>query len=468
LCRLIDAVVDEWVKAPPKSGPGQPAYDPRVCIKVLLYGMATGVRSSRRLAQNCHESLPYLLLVRDDRPSYRCVCTARCECKALMEQIWIHLNTTAAECGMKHMGKIAIDSTKFRADASRDSTVRAKHMDKAISTFREILGEIEATDAKEDEEGSGLQTQTGVPLSRMRDVLRRVRSENPEKIVVSNGLRSRIEKGLETLESAKEAGLKQVSLSDPDARLMPIGSSRKIAMGYSLEAASDQGLLVVGQAHSGCTDNDRLPVVLAEAEKMETAPVRQVVADSGFYAGGLIHELLQRDDLEVVVPDSHTAGKMRKPQASQAEPQSDPIEFRRLEAQDAYVCPQGKLLKPEDRKTRGGQRFVTYVAQDSCLECPLASQCLKSTTAKRRNLTVGEFDERLKVYLARFEDPEFRRTYYSRGPGIETVFGFMRRVMLFDRWSVRGAEKVQAEASILKVAYQIRKIQSARTALTAA
>jgi transposase len=467
LCRFVDTVVDDFVKVPSKSGPGQPAYDPRVPVKVLLYGMATGVRSSRRLAQNCHESLPYLLLVRDDRPCYRTLCTARCECEQLMEQIWVRLSEVASECGMGHLGKVAIDSTKLRADASRDSVVRAKHMDSVICKFRQMIEEMKSTDATEDQEGSELQTQTGVPVSQMREVLRRIRRQDPESMEISERLRPRLEEGLRTLEAAKEAGLKQVSLSDPDARMMPIGSSRKIAMGYSLEAASDGGLLVVGQVHSGCTDNDRLVAVLSEAEKMETAPVSQVVADSGYYAGGLVNELLQRDGLEVVVPDSLTAGKMRKPDALKPEPEG-PIEFKRHESQDAYVCPMGKLLKPEDRQRRGGQLFVTYVAQGSCLECPLAARCLKSPTAKRRNLSVGEFDERLKAHLARFEDPEFRRAYHARGPNIETVFAHMRRVMGFDRWSVRGLKKVQAEASILKTAYQIRKIQSAKMALKAA
>jgi transposase len=61
LARLGDQVVDETVKPPKRpDGPGQPPFDPRLCLKVLVYGYATGMRSSRRLEQACQEKLAFL------------------------------------------------------------------------------------------------------------------------------------------------------------------------------------------------------------------------------------------------------------------------------------------------------------------------------------------------------------------------------------------------------------------------
>ena len=59
LARLVEQVVEAAVRpAVRPSGPGQPPFDPRLCVKVLVYGYATGIRSSRRLEQLCAESLP--------------------------------------------------------------------------------------------------------------------------------------------------------------------------------------------------------------------------------------------------------------------------------------------------------------------------------------------------------------------------------------------------------------------------
>ena len=60
-----------------RSQRGQPPDDPRLGVKVWVYGYATGLRSSRQLERQCRESLPYLFLTRRDAPSYRIRGTAR-------------------------------------------------------------------------------------------------------------------------------------------------------------------------------------------------------------------------------------------------------------------------------------------------------------------------------------------------------------------------------------------------------
>ena len=59
LARLVDQVVDEVVHPEVRPlGPGQPPYNPRLCLKVLVYGYAVGIRSSRRLEQLCDREPP--------------------------------------------------------------------------------------------------------------------------------------------------------------------------------------------------------------------------------------------------------------------------------------------------------------------------------------------------------------------------------------------------------------------------
>lgn len=101
LARLVEMVVNEAVPAPETAeGPGQPAFDPRLCIKVLIYGYSTGVRSSRQLEKHCHESLPYLLLTRGDSPSYRTLCSARIDFGELLEEAWTAIYAVASASGM--------------------------------------------------------------------------------------------------------------------------------------------------------------------------------------------------------------------------------------------------------------------------------------------------------------------------------------------------------------------------------
>src|ERR1051326_8453517 len=109
LARLVEQVVEASV-APPqrRRGPGQPAFDPRLSIKVLVYGYATGQRSSRQLERLCEESLPYLFLSRGDTPSYRTLCSVRVEQSALLEQVWVALFAVADGLGLKRLGQIVV------------------------------------------------------------------------------------------------------------------------------------------------------------------------------------------------------------------------------------------------------------------------------------------------------------------------------------------------------------------------
>ena len=69
LARLVEQVVEEFVvPAPRPPGKGNPPYDPRLCAKVLIYGYATGTRSSRQLERLCQENIAYLFLTRGDTP----------------------------------------------------------------------------------------------------------------------------------------------------------------------------------------------------------------------------------------------------------------------------------------------------------------------------------------------------------------------------------------------------------------
>jgi len=177
LARFIDEVVDQ-VPVPDKvkTGQGQPPYHPRLCLKVLLYAYATGVRSSRLVAQACRESLPYLYLTRGDHPSHTALNTFRREHSDLVEQAWVVLFTVADDLGLKRIGRITVDTMKLRANASRESVVEADEYEIVLQVLREILAEADAADEREDREGFG-GTQVGQPVEKvqMREVLRRAR-----------------------------------------------------------------------------------------------------------------------------------------------------------------------------------------------------------------------------------------------------------------------------------------------------
>jgi transposase len=454
LARFIDKVVDSLPYPKSPEGAGQPAYHPQMLAKVSLLAYSTGVHSSRRIEQNCNENLPYMLLARDDRPCFRTICSARVEYKEYFERAWLHMLAMGSANGVKVLGRIAIDSTKFKADCSGDLTISAQDYDALVARLHEHMEKAEKIDAQEEREGQSVQTGTGVPVRRVQmvNIVRSVGKPMVEGEVTSRML-ARIEASIETLEKAKTDGLKHVSLSDPDARMMPIGRSKKIGLGHMFEVAVDSGLLVAAGSTNACSDTGRLKGLVDEAKKNDPVKVTQVLADSGYYQGGQIVELLE-SGLEVIVPDATTAGEMRRPETESVEK----VEFTKIEGRNAYLCPEGKVLVYKGREESGGQTIKQYKAQKLCTGCPLASKCLSKEDVKYRTIRVQEHAAQIKPYLERFKDPEFRKLYYIRGPEVETVFAVAHTNMAFHRWSVRGEDNIASEAALLAAAYQVRKL----------
>ena len=113
LARLVEQVVEATITPPPRpAGQGQPPFDPRLPVKVLIYGYATGQRSSRQLERLCDESLPYLFLTRGDTPCYRVLCSVRVEQTDLIEQVWLGLFARRARVGDE---KPCISSDNWKA-----------------------------------------------------------------------------------------------------------------------------------------------------------------------------------------------------------------------------------------------------------------------------------------------------------------------------------------------------------------
>jgi hypothetical protein len=473
LARFVEMIVEECARPHQKSGgKGQPQYDPRLLMKVLVYGYATGVRSSRTMERLCHESLPYLFLTRGDAPSYRTLCSARLDYRSDLEDVWTAMFATASRAGIRRLGRVVLDSTKIRANASGESVVRREEYDAVLAEFARILGEAALADESEEEEGLAVQTTTGqiVERDQMRDILRRVRSglraakhgeEAPPPVStgVSIPMVDRIEQARGALEAAASTGLKHVSVTDPDARMMGEGCQKQIKECHSFEVGVDNELLVAGESTQVGQDNRRLEALVEAAMEQEPDGITAVDADSGYYSGESVGQLLEAG-LDTCIPDSNVARDLhtgRKAGTTRDSVRGNVPMTYDSEA-DCYRCPEGNALVQIGHRRDGGQFITIYRAREDCRCCRLASECLTQPKAKHKTLKVADRSEILEAARQRFSDPEHIARYRRRGPAVETVFAYMRAVLGYTRWLLRGKERVAAEATLFKVAYQARKV----------
>ena len=138
-------------QTPARSLAGRAAYDPAVLLGLLVYGYATGVRSSRRIERACAEDVAFRVICAQDVPDHATVARFRREHfadAAAVEDLFGQVLALAAAAGLGRLGLIALDGTKVAAAASKDAN-RAEAGLRELA--RQILAEAEAADAAEDE-----------------------------------------------------------------------------------------------------------------------------------------------------------------------------------------------------------------------------------------------------------------------------------------------------------------------------
>lgn len=103
-------------------------FHPAMMVKVLVYGYATGVFSSRKIAKKLHEDVAFRVLAADNFPKPRTLSDFRALHLQELAALFVQVVKLARECGLVKLGTIAVDGTKLRAKASKHKAMSYERM----------------------------------------------------------------------------------------------------------------------------------------------------------------------------------------------------------------------------------------------------------------------------------------------------------------------------------------------------
>ncbi|MGI0088692.1 MAG: transposase [Nitrosotalea sp.] len=270
------------------SGEGQRAYAPAMMLKLWFYAYTQGVTSSRQLERLTRENLAYRYLAGNLRPDHWTLNEFLRRHRMAVNTVFTQVVEFARAGGMGKLGVVAVDSTRVRANASRDrlDTVRRLRNQRA-----RLRREIRNWQQKAAGESSAERGEGGLGEGGMERLQRQLAS---------------LPRRLEELE---RSGRKQRSPVDPDSRMMR--SRDGFLLGYSGEiAVSEDHLIVAQRVTQAGNDNASLAPMVAEVERHCGAPPRVVLADAGYFAYEQLRRLRERG-VEALVPDSMLSQEMR-------------------------------------------------------------------------------------------------------------------------------------------------------------
>src|SRR5438876_3083560 len=167
---------------------GYPPYDPRLMVKLLIYGYATGVVSSRKLERASYRDVAARMLCAEQHPDYRSIARFRKRHLPALGELFVQALRLCKRARMVGLGVLAVDGTKLRANASRHKAMSYERMgrketqlEREIAALRAqvdaLLADAEATDAAEDAAFGSERRGDELPeeLQRREDRLARIR-----------------------------------------------------------------------------------------------------------------------------------------------------------------------------------------------------------------------------------------------------------------------------------------------------
>src|SRR5258707_9117945 len=137
------------------SGLGQPPFDPRMMVALLLHGYASGLYSSRRIARACRERNDFVMIVALDPPDFRTISDFRKRHLKALGELFLQVLKLCETAGLVKLGHVALDGTKIKANASKHKAMSYEGMKKREAELQaeaaRMLAAAQAADAQEDD-----------------------------------------------------------------------------------------------------------------------------------------------------------------------------------------------------------------------------------------------------------------------------------------------------------------------------
>ncbi len=263
---------------------GQPPYHPRMMTKILVYGYCVGVFSSRRIQKRLVEDVAFRVLAAGNQPDFRTISDFRkLHLKALEETVPADVTTDVRDGTMK-LGRVALDGSKVKANASKHKAMSYGRMDETKKRLRaevrKLLSQAEAADREEDKRYGRDRRGDELPEELQRRETRIAGSRSQRS---SGRARARTsqERG-EGSEEAKPTAKTQYNFTDPESRILK--GADGFVQGYNTQIAVEPAFqLIVGQRVTQAANDKQQLVPLVETIEQQSGQKPQgVVVDSGY------------------------------------------------------------------------------------------------------------------------------------------------------------------------------------------
>lgn len=437
--RFVDAFVEQlelpklgFVVAGVKTE-GRPAFNPKVFLKLYLYGYLNGLRSSRKLEKEAVRNVEVHWLLGSLMPNYHSIADFRKENPKALKSTFKLFVLFLKEADLITGEVVAIDGTKVRASNSKKNNYNAKKIERHLAYIEEktneYLAELDKNDIQEQPER----------VSQVREKIEKLKSNKIKYEVLGAAL--------------TESQEPQVSTTDPDARALLV-QGQVVEVSYNLQAAVDQKHNLVVATHTlNRNDRNAMSGIALEAQANLDKQNFTAILDKGYHNGRELETCHKAGIATIVAPptivNSNAHGTTAEYVVSN---------FLYQPESDTYTCPAGSTLKTtgtwhKKTRERDSYEFKKYRTPD-CATCAVKHLCTGRANGGRE-IERSQYAEAVEKNGLNYKNN--KELYRKRQEINEHIFGTIKRQWGYNHTNLRGLAKVNGEMALIMTVYNMRR-----------
>jgi len=388
---------------------GQPPFHPQMMLVLLIYAYSQGVFSSRKIMKRCETDAAFRVIVGEDIPNFRRIAEFRTRHLQHLETLFLEVLMLCQKSGLLKVGRLSLDGTKIKANASRNKAMSydrmAPEIEKLQAEIEALMDKAEGADATEDDQFGDL-ADDEIPdeLKRRESRLAKIKEA---KEALEEAAKKKAQDHVDKMEAegrnhrtnpdeAVPDPKAQRNFTDPESKIMKTSNKGFDQCGNAQAVANEQQIIVAADVTDQANDvRQTIPMIDQTVKNLDAAGVEENVvaftADTGYFS----EENMEAVDSNERIDDAFIATGRQK--------HSDPV--------------------PESPKGR-----------------PPKGLSAKEKMARRNRTKKG------------------RTEYARRKVIIEPVFGQIKESLGFRNFRLRGLEKMKGEWKFVCLTHNLLKL----------
>ena len=441
---------------------GRSAYDPKVLLKVVLLGYSRGLMSSRKIERACCENVTFMAISCNQRPDHSTLASFVASMKDEISPLFTDILLVCEEEKLLGGTFFALDGCKLPSNASKRWSGKIADIKRKREKIEQKVKRLLAEQIEADKNDSDGLTEL---------------SNREKQIEKLQNQAERIEKWLKENDAKIGTTGKEIQSNITDNESAKMKTSHGTIQGYNGQTLVDKKhqVIVHAEAFGRGQDHDHISPML-EGAKENLQKIRKptdyfkdkiLTADTNYHSHSNLKKC-QEEKMDAYIPDiyfrkrdprfaTQTRGQVKKEKKFVLE------DFIYNEAEDQYVCPNGKILKLNvKRHIRDRNIYRRYIADaEDCKRCSLKSRCFYRKNTKRRSLDVpiGTEETNLsKAMVEKVDSEKGRKIYPQRIAIVEPIYANIRTQKRLDRFTLRGKIKVNIQWVLYCMVHNMEKI----------